>query len=435
MAASDQAQSGLSHDVIVLGGGPAALCVAAALAEQALQVALLAPHDLLAPWPNTYGIWVEEVEALGVAHLLEHRWSNTVSYFGAGATDPADPANAPTCHGREYGLFNREALQKHWLGRCQLGGVALLQGQAERLGIDPAGGRSVLHCADGTVRQARLVVDASGHKAVFVQRPDRGPVAGQAAYGVVGRFSAPPVEPGQFVLMDYRADHLTEAERQEPPTFLYAMDLGGGRFFVEETSLALAPPVPYAVLQHRLERRLAHRGVAITAVEHEEFCLFPMNLPLPDLEQPVLGFGGAAAMVHPASGYMVGALLRRAPAVASAVAAALADPAAPSAALARAGWQALWPLDLRRKHALYQFGLEKLMRFSEPQLRAHFATFFSLPQDQWYGFLANTATVPELVAAMVQLFSTAPWSVKVGLMGMQGRELALGLRLFRPGVG
>jgi lycopene epsilon-cyclase len=139
--------------------------------------------------------------------------------------------------------------------------------------------------------------------------------------------------------------------------------------------------------------------------------------------------------VHPASGYMVGALLRRAPAVASAVAAALADPAAPSAALARAGWQALWPLDLRRKHALYQFGLEKLMRFSEPQLRAHFATFFSLPQDQWYGFLANTATVPELVAAMVQLFSTAPWSVKVGLMGMQGRELALGLRLFRPGVG
>lgn len=420
------------HDVIVLGGGPAACCLAAALADQELQVALLAPHDLLAPWPNTYGIWGDEVDALGLAHLLEHRWSHTVSYFGAGAADPADPANAPTAHGRDYGLFDREGLQRHWLTACQRGGVALLQGKAERLELDPVGGFSVIHAADGPVLQARLVVDATGHQAVFVRRPDRGPVAGQAAYGVVGRFTAPPVEPGQFVLMDYRADHLSEAERAEPPTFLYAMDLGGGRFFVEETSLALAPPVPFEVLQQRLKRRLAHRGVAITAVEHEEFCLFPMNLPLPDLDQPVLGFGGAAAMVHPASGYLVGALLRRAPVVAAAVAAAMADPGAPSAVLARAGWQALWPLELRRKHALYQFGLEKLMRFSEPQLRAHFATFFALPSAQWSGFLTNTATVPELLAAMVRLFVSAPLGVKTGLMGMQGRELQLGLGLIWP---
>ena len=241
------------------------------------------------------------------------------------------------------------------------------------------------------------------------------------------------MEPVQFVLMDYRADHLSAAERQEPPTFLYAMDLGGGCYFVEETSLALAPPVPYDTLRSRLERRLAHRGVAIEQVEHEEFCLFPMNLPLPDLKQPLLAFGGAAAMVHPASGYMVGALLRRAPGVADAVAAALAaDPAASSATLAQAGWRALWPLELRRKHALYQFGLEKLMRFSEPQLRAHFATFFALPQEQWYGFLSNTASVPELLAAMVRLFVSAPLPVKAGLMGMQGRELQLGLGLLWP---
>ena len=418
-------------DVLVVGAGPAALAIAAELAERQLAVAVLAATDPRDPWPNTYGIWGDEVDALGLGHLLEHRWSHTCSYFGPGSSDPADPANSPTRHGRDYGLFDKTRLQQFWLERCEAAGVQWLRGLAQELSL--VGGRSRLTCLDGAVIEARLVVDATGHKAVFVQRPDRGPVAGQAAYGVVGRFSAPPVEPGQFVLMDYRADHLTEAERQEPPTFLYAMDLGGGRFFVEETSLALAPPVPYAVLQQRLERRLAHRGVAIKQVEHEEFCLFPMNLPLPDLEQPVLGFGGAAAMVHPASGYMVGALLRRAPVVASAVEAALAaDLEAPSAALARAGWQALWPLELRRKHALYQFGLEKLMRFSEPQLRAHFATFFSLPEAQWYGFLANTATLPELLVAMVQLFATAPWSVKAGLMGMQGRELALAMRLAWP---
>ena len=51
-----------------------------------------------------------------------------------------------------------------------------------------------------------------------------------------------------------------------------------------------------------------------------------MNMPIPDLTQPVLGFGGSAGMVHPASGYMVGSLLRRAPKVAKALSLAMKDP-------------------------------------------------------------------------------------------------------------
>ncbi len=427
------------HDVLVLGGGPAALCIAAACAGEGLAVALLAPHDPRAPWPNTYGIWGDEVDVLGLGHLLEHRWSHTVSYFGAGSADPVDPANAPTAHGRDYGLFSRKALQEHWLAACARGGVAFLQGQATGFDLEPAGAEvglgttlTRLHCADGSSQCTRLLVDATGHQPVFVQRPDEGPVAGQAAYGIVGRFSAPPVEPGQFVLMDYRCDHLSPEERRQAPTFLYAMDLGEGVFFVEETSLALAPPVPYAVLKKRLSQRLNHRGVELLEMHHEEFCLFPMNLPLPNLHQAVLGFGGAASMVHPASGYMVGSLLRRAPDVAKAVANAMTNTSIGSAQLARAGWESLWPLPLRRKHALYQFGLEKLMRFTEAQLRAFFATFFSLPNPLWYGFLANTLSVPQLLAAMLQLFLKAPWAVRWGLIQMKGRELQLGMRLLWP---
>jgi lycopene cyclase-like protein len=432
--------NGPAVDVLVVGGGPAALSIAAALANERVPVAVLSASDPAGPWTNTYGIWGEEVDALGLSHLLEHRWSHTCSYFGAGAGGGPGPADAPTPHGRDYGLFDKTLLQRHWLDQCAAGGVQWQRGEAQALSVEhggdqgasPSGALSLVRCADGRELRARLVVDASGHRSALVRRPDLGPVAGQAAYGVVGRFSSPPVQAGQFVLMDFRCDHLSPAERQQPPTFLYAMDLGEGRFFVEETSLALAPPVAYDTLRQRLERRLAHRGVAIEAVEHEEFCLFPMNLPLPDLDQPLLAFGGAAAMVHPASGYMVGALLRRAPGLATALAAALADPQASPAQLAEAGWRALWPRELRRRHALYQFGLEKLMRFSEDQLRAHFATFFALPPGQWSGFLTNTLTMPELVAAMLRLFATAPWSVRAGLLSLQGREPALLAQLLWP---
>ena len=398
--------------MLVIGAGPAALAIAAELGGRGLAVTALAASEPTAPWGNTYGIWADEVEALGLAHLLSHRWSDTVSHFGGG----------PVRHGRDYGLFDRAALQHHWLERGEAGGLQWRRGRASTIEHDQDHSR--VGTSAGETLSARLVVDASGHEPVFVQRGSDGPVAGQAAYGIVGRFSAPPIEPGQFVFMDYRADHLSEAERAGPPTFLYAMDLGDGVFFVEETSLALAPAVPFPLLQERLQRRLAHRGVAVEEVLHEEFCLFPMNPPLPDPHQRVVGFGGAGGMVHPASGYMVGGLLRRAPDLAEAIATALSE-GLRGQHLAEAAWQGLWPTPLRWKHGFFRFGLEKLMRFDEATLRHHFATFFALPSQQWYGFLTNTLSPREVLAAMLGLYTTAPWDVRLGLMGLQGREAAL----------
>jgi lycopene cyclase-like protein len=423
--------------VLVLGAGPAALVIAAALAERGLSVRGLAPADPAAPWANTYGIWVDEVEALGLTDLLSHRWADTVSYFGPGGSRAggSPDADASLRHGRAYGLFDKARLQAHLLEHAARHGVRWHQGLAGAIAHDAAASRVRVRQggeADQELRAA-LVIDATGHQPVFVQRRPDGPVAGQAAYGIVGRFSAPPITPGQFVFMDYRADHLSEQERTgEPPTFLYAMDLGEGVFFVEETSLALAPAVPFPLLQQRLERRLAHRGVQVLAVEHEEFCLFPMNPVLPDLRQRVVGFGGAASMVHPASGYLVGGLLRRAPGLADAVAAGL-ERGLRAEALSQAAWQGLWPASLRWRHAFFRFGLEKLMRFDEARLRHHFATFFSLPGEQWYGFLTNTLEPPQLLAAMVRLYGLAPWDVRWGLMGLQGREAMLLTRMLLPG--
>ena len=396
-------------DVLVLGGGPAALCIASELNQRGVAVVGIAPEPVDTPWPNTYGIWVDELTAVGLEQLLEHRWSDTVSYFGAGGTTAQDLSYG---HGIDYGLFDRAALQRYWLQRAE--GVVWHQDTAQR--VEVRGSTTSVSCASGTTVQARLVIDASGSRTPNIRRPDQGPVAGQAAYGVVGRFSKPPIEPGRFVLMDYRCDHLSEMQRSEPPTFLYAMDLGDGVFFVEETSLALAPGVPYDVLKQRLQQRLDQRGVQITEVIHEEFCLFPMNLPLPDRSQSVLAFGGAASMVHPASGYMVGSLLRRGPGLAQALAVALANSSLGSAALAQRGWQALWPLELVLRHQLYQFGLGRLMGFNEALLRTHFATFFSLPREEWFGFLTNTLPLPRLMAVMLRLFVLSPWELRRGLV-------------------
>ena len=459
----------------MIGAGPAALVIAAALADRGLEVQAVAPSDPAAPWVNTYGIWAAEVEALGLAPLLSHRWHRSVSYFGPGGRG----GDGLQVHGRDYGLFDKAALQQHLLDRldrCDVrwqrglatgvdhdatGSTVHLNGgqadrpdsptaglsESERLGSAIAPAPPGARATSAAPLRAALVIDASGHEPVFVQRSCDGPVAGQAAYGLVGRFSAPPIEPGHFVFMDFRADHLdgpplsgvaadSEAwaidRRREPPTFLYGMDLGEGVFFVEETSLALAPAVPFPLLQERLQRRLAHRGVTVLEVHHEEFCLFPMNPCLPDLDQRVVGFGGAASMVHPASGYLVGTLLRRAPDLAEAIRAALAQ-GLRGEALARSAWQGLWPASLRWRHAFFRFGLEKLMRFEEERLRHHFASFFSLPDEQWYGFLTNTLEPPQLLVAMLRLYGLAPWDVRWGLMGLQGREASLLARLLRLG--
>ena len=395
--------------MLVLGGGPAALCIASELHQRGVVVEGIAPEPVDAPWPNTYGIWVDELKALDLEHLIEHRWSDTVSYFGSGGSEAADQ---PLVHGIDYGLFDRAALQRYWLKRAD--GVLWHQDSAER--VEAGAEHTLVSCASGEVHKARLVIDASGASSPHIRRPDQGPVAGQAAYGLVGRFSEAPISSGRFVLMDYRSNHLSEKQHLEPPTFLYAMDLGDGVFFVEETSLALAPGVAYDVLQQRLKQRLEHRGVQITEVLHEEFCLFPMNLPLPDRNQPLLAFGGSASMVHPASGYMVGSLLRRGPGLAEALAAALADPSLGSVDLARRGWQALWPMELVLRHQLYQFGLGRLMGFNEQLLRRHFATFFSLPREDWFGFLTNTLPLPRLMGVMLRLFALSPWELRQGLV-------------------
>jgi lycopene cyclase-like protein len=397
-------------DVLILGAGPAALAAAAALCDQGVNVVGLAPTLPSTPWPNTYGIWEDELAPLGLTHLLGHRWQDVVVYVG----------EREVALDRVYGLLDNAKLQAHLLGRAQ--GARWVQGVAISQVTDARMTRVTTQT--GATLRARLVIDASGHNPALLKRqPATDPLAFQAAYGVVGTFSTPPVRTGQLVLMDFRTDYLTPQERtSEPITFLYAMDLGNGRYFVEETSLAHAPALSQELLEARLHRRLAHRGIEVLSCEHQERVLFPMNSPMPDLHQPLMGYGGAASMVHPATGYQVGAALTMAPCVAAALAEALAQPQASPAALASAGWGALWPDNRLRRHHLYLFGLQNVLHFDHAQTQAFFAEFFNLPRKEWSGYLSNTLQVSEVIPPMSRLFVRAPWRVKWALLSSVPRD-------------
>ena len=396
-------------DILILGSGPAALCLASELASQNLSIKCISTKSPYDKWANTYGIWASELEDLGLESLLSHRWSNTVSFFGNGFKKIG---NTATIHQYDYGLIDREAFQNELLKRCK--GIEWLNETA--IEIYTLNKISEVLCNSGLKLRSRLVIDASGHKSNFIKRPYSKEVAQQAAYGIVGKFSSPPVNKNQFVLMDYRSDHLAENELLEAPSFLYAMDLGNDVYFVEETSLANYPALSKDLLKKRLQNRLSKKGILIEDIFHEEDCLFPMNLPLPFKNQAILAFGGAASMVHPASGYMVGSLLRRAPLLAHKLKIYLENQELSSIQLARKGWDILWPSELIQRHKLYQYGLKRLMSFDERMLRSFFLNFFQLSTKEWAGFLTNTLPLPKLIFVMSKMFIKSPLKIKLGML-------------------
>jgi lycopene cyclase-like protein len=377
----------MRRDVLVVGAGPAGMALAAACCNTGLDVAVVAPMHGRA-WTNTYGVWIDEA---GVGdHLLRARWERPYVGLDRGAV----------ALDRPYGLLDNEALRRALQGsgyRAVTGTVRGLRFSSDRLVASLDGGEEVA---------AGAVVDATGASSTLVSRPPGRPPAWQVAYGIVATFAGPAIPAGSMALMDWRTP-LADRDVERVPSFLYAMDLGEGRIFVEETSLAARPPVRLEALRTRLTRRLEAGGTPPTSVLTEEQVRFPMGGPLPARDQPVIAFGAAAGMVHPATGYSVGAALRRAPTVAAALASALGAAGATTASVARAGWAAVWPDDLVRQRALHSYGLETLLGMDRTTLQAFFEAFFSLPRDRWVGYLSGAPSSGSLAATMLEVFRRA----------------------------
>lgn len=373
-------------DVLVAGGGPAGWALAAACARLGLVTELvdLAPDR---PWRATYGSWRGELPAdIGFA----------VAASGKGT------AIGTTEHhlGWEYVVLDNPALRDGFATAP----VTVVKGRVRDVRADQDG---VTVNVNGGQRRAAVLFDATGAARSVLGAAPRRLAAEQTAVGVVVDADAARdlVSPGKALFMDWRPHH-GEAGW---PTFLYAIPVSSDRVLLEETSLARRPGLGLAVLRRRLHARLAHHGIAMPPGD-EERVRIPVDRPIPapgDWRGPIVPFGAASPLVHPATGYSVATALQLAPRMAAAVRDALQHGG--SSAASAAAWHTVWSSAALAVHALRRRSLESLLRFPPELVPNFFDVFFALPQHHRWSYLTGREDVQGSAAAMGALFTAAPW--------------------------
>lgn len=68
-------------DVAIAGAGPAGIATAARIAKAGLSVVVVDPAPLQ-HWPNNYGVWCDEFEAMGLGDCFEHEWPTASVWLG-----------------------------------------------------------------------------------------------------------------------------------------------------------------------------------------------------------------------------------------------------------------------------------------------------------------------------------------------------------------
>ena len=374
------------HDVLVVGAGPAGRAVAAACAEHGLRTALLDPSPRR-PWATTYGMWSDEVP------------DDLPSGVVGARVEGVAIARSHHLLGRGYVVLDTPALRAHLDARLTEAGVRTLRGRG----------------VPGSLPRSRLVIDAGGAGQPLhrprARRGTRRVPAEQTAFGLMvpAEVAEPVVGEGRAVFMDWRPVPGAGGW----PTFLYAVPLPDGRVLLEETSLARRPGLPISELEGRLRARLAGHRVAVPRDAGREVVRFRLDAPR-HRAAGVLGFGAAAPLTHPATGYQLASALGWAPVVAAAIAAHWGR--GPDAALTAAR-SALWPASARATHSLRRRGLESLLRMPPARVPDFFEGFFALPAEARNAYLDGRARPLATVGAMAGLFRTTPWPVRLRLIG------------------
>jgi len=379
--------------IAIAGDGPAALFLGVACAEAGLDVVISGPGIDL-PWTNRYGAWADELDGLGLRSAYADVFDQTDAWMGEGEHRRLD---------RGYVRLDSDRLQWLLMDRFNDAGGILVGAAVEAIRPAPGGARVELD--NGDTLRSTVAVDATGGRSYLTER--RGKARSfQTAYGIECTLTGEqPWARDAMTLMDFRSP-AGEPGPNDVPTFLYAMPLENGRWFLEETVLTRGPMVPPDQLHERLQRRLAALGNTIVDASGQERCVIAMDLPRPIEGQGHVAWGAAASMIHPATGYSLAYVANRAPVVAAVLAHELRRPGSdtPRRALA-AAQDAVWSADDLRTDELYRFGASTLANADLVRYRRFFGAFFELPEEVWRGYLSRTLSPTQLRNAMLGLFA------------------------------
>ncbi|WP_230467539.1 lycopene cyclase family protein [Lujinxingia vulgaris] len=395
----------LTFPIVIVGAGPAGLWLAAHLARRGVELAIV-DAQLDMPWPNTYGVWRDELEGLEIEVPTLATFDQACVWLHPTRPTPLD---------RAYVRVDPEAFRERLRDELRTHGATLISESAGAVSQEVAGAPLRLNLEGGRTLEARAIMDATGrgflrHRAGAAVGADPTPPEApgvQSALGWLARFERDPLEGHPFVMMDFRPPPTSGAD--QTPTFLYGMHLGEDLYFVEETALVTREPLPFDALETRLRARLNERGALPTEILEVEHCLIPMGGELPGLEEgapPIVAFGAAAGFVHPATGYSLAHSLRTGAPLADLLTEALKRELPPED-IARSALGLMWPPPARRARALYELGQEAVLEMNTTRLTAFFDTFFSLPDADWQGYMAATLPPSRLAAVMWRVFGQA----------------------------
>ncbi|XP_010273228.1 PREDICTED: lycopene beta cyclase, chloroplastic/chromoplastic [Nelumbo nucifera] len=401
---------GVVVDLAVVGGGPAGLAVAQQVSEAGLSVCSIDPSPRVI-WPNNYGVWVDEFEAMDLLDCLDTTWPGAVVFIDDQSRKYLD---------RPYGRVNRKQLKSKMMQKCISNGVKFYQAKVIKVIHEES--KSLLICNDGVIIQATIVLDATGFSRCLVQYDKPYNPGYQVAYGILAEVEEHPFDLDKMVFMDWRDSHLNDKKElkeknSQVPTFLYAMPFSSKRIFLEETSLVARPGVAMEDIQERMVARLKHLGIKVKSIEEDERCVIPMGGPLPVLPQRVVGIGGTAGMVHPSTGYMVARTLAAAPIVAKSIVQYIgSEQGILGNDLSAEVWKDLWPIERRRQREFFCFGMDILLKLDLQSTRRFFDAFFDLEPHYWHGFLSSRLFLPELIFFGLSLFSHASNTSRIEIM-------------------
>nr|ALQ56932.1 chromoplast lycopene cyclase [Crocus ancyrensis] len=406
-----QSKPASDYDTVVIGCGPAGLRIAGLAAARGLRVCCVDP-DPLSGWRNNYGSWVDEFAELGLDDCFDAIWPRaTVVIRDGGKGKDLD---------RPYGRVGRKEMKVRLMEKCADNGVAFHKAKAWT--VDHQEFRSEVRCSDGCDIRASLVIDASGFTSPFMEYDKPRDSGFQIAHGILAEVESHPFDLDKMVLMDWSDSHLDNEPYLRPnnekiSTFLYAMPFDSNLVFLEETSLVSRPVLSYTEIKKRMVARLRHLGIKVKRVIEDEKCLIPMGGPLPMIPQSVMGMGGTAGLVHPATGYSVARGLRAAPIVADAMAELLGSTRmVRGRQLQQRIWSSLWTAEMKGEREFYRFGMETLLKMDLEGTRRFFDAFFDLEPRYWQGFLSTRLSLSELASLCLSLFGHASNSSRLDIV-------------------